>query len=451
MSVALALTDRRKLARDIGTTVGVRVAALPLSLITSILLARTLAPAGKGVYTTVLTFGELAVVVGSAGIASAAVYYLARERERTEALRKASLGLALIAGSAVSLALLVVPLVLPQPFAEIPPVAFLVLLPLGVLSLVRSMLESFLRAEQQVQRVNGIALTSSLYFVLAVVLVLVAGLLTPTVAVGLRVSIAAVGCLVAVYFLVRLSVKVPRPALLPPETKLLLAYGLPYGLYAVSQAFSQRSDYLLLQHYRGVDEVGLYSISVAQGELLWFLPVAVGFVEYPRAAARAKTDPDRAAAETATLMRWIVAATAVAAAALALLAEPLTWLMYGSAYLDSVGPLRILLVGLVASTWVQVLGGHLFGIGRLRAIVAASVAGMALNIALNLVFVPRLGMEGAALSSTMSYTATGLLVVWIFGQAHPELRRRTLFPGRADVARMQQMVRQGIARRKGAR
>ena len=55
----------RELVKDIGSTVGMRFAALPISFVASIVLARSLQPSGKGAYTTVMHRSvQLAVVVG---------------------------------------------------------------------------------------------------------------------------------------------------------------------------------------------------------------------------------------------------------------------------------------------------------------------------------------------------------------------------------------------------
>src|SRR4029077_8442672 len=84
---------RHKFVLDVATTMGARFAGLPLALVSSILLARSLQPAGKGVYATVTTIGDLALVLGTLGISTAAVYYLARPTESLERTRATVLGL----------------------------------------------------------------------------------------------------------------------------------------------------------------------------------------------------------------------------------------------------------------------------------------------------------------------------------------------------------------------
>ena len=107
--------------------------------------------------------------------------------------------------------------------------------------------------------------------------------------------------------------------------------------------------------------------------------------------------------------------------------------LYGDAFVPSVQPLRLLLIGVVAGTWYSVLGGYLVGRGRLRGLLAATLLGLALNVVLNFALVPAHGMEGAAVASTISYTVTGLASAALFAHDRPDLARRIFMPGPREV------------------
>jgi O-antigen/teichoic acid export membrane protein len=244
----------------------------------------------------------------------------------------------------------------------------------------------------------------------------------------LRVGSVAVGLGALAVYARSSRLAIPRPQLHGPTVRLLLAYGLPYAAYSIVQTFSNRFDYLLLRIFGDASDVGVYSISVAQGELLWMLPTAVGFVLFPRVAALVKTDVELAAAETALLLRWSLLLAACGALFLALIATPLTRIMYGHAFLPAVGPLRILLVGIVASSALQVLSSFLLGTGRLRLLVLSTAVGFALNLGLNLALIPAYGIKGAAVSSGISYSVTALLLTLLARRSLPELGRQTMLP-----------------------
>lgn len=430
MSVAVALSDRGKLGRDIGSTVGLRFAALPISFVASIVLARSLQPSGKGTYTTVMTLGELAVVVGSLGVSTAGVYYLARERGPAVAhVRRVVLGLSLAIGAAVSLGIVAVAVASASLGLSAPATwALIALCPLGVLSLARGALESFLRAEQLVRTINGAALFASAAFLVAVVAASVEGWLDPTGAVSLRVGVVGIAALLLFMLARRRGISVGRPSLERGAARSLLLYGLPYASYSIVQNFSNRVDYLLVGAYDDSVAVGVYSIAVAQAELLWIVPTAVGFVLFPRVAARSGTADGRQGMETAALVRWTVLVTAVGAGLLAALADPITTLVYGQAFAGAVAPLRVLLIGIVAFALVQVLSGFLLGSGRLRPLVLLSGAGFLCNLGANLVLIPRFGITGAAAASAISYSVVGLGCAAVAGRSDPALAGNSLVP-----------------------
>ncbi len=118
--------------------------------------------------------------------------------------------------------------------------------------------------------------------------------------------------------------------------------------------------------------------------------------------------------------------------------------MYGNAFVPAVTPLRILLVGIVASSFLQVLSSLLLGSGRLQLLVWATAMGFAINLGLNLVLIPRFGMNGAAVSSAISYSVTGLVLSMVARRAVPELGRQAMLPlPRAIAADLQRLGSRG--------
>jgi O-antigen/teichoic acid export membrane protein len=422
--------SRRKVITDIGGSFGTRVLLLPLAVASSVILARALEPAGKGDYTTAVTLVTLVVSVGSLGFAKAATYYIARGRADAAAVRGTTLGLSAANGLLLLAILLVAAVaILPEVFPEVPTSAFVLASPIALATLLRAAFEGFLRGEQRNLAVNSTTLFFSTAFVFTLGAILVLGELDATAAVAARMVAIFLAAGLAAWLVWRPA----RPLRLRfdwPIGRLLLAYGFPYAVVGLTQNLSYRIDILFLQGFEASEEVGYYSIAVTLAELLWFLPMAVGFVLFPRVAAMSA---EGAASEVAALMRWTFAATAVAAAVLALLAEPVIRIAFGEAFLPGVTATRILLLGVVANAWYQVLSGYFLGAGRLRFVAWATAFGLAVNICLNLLLIPSFGMDGAAAASAVSYTLTGAIVFWRFIRDANVPLRTALVPTAAEV------------------
>jgi O-antigen/teichoic acid export membrane protein len=99
---------------------------------------------------------------------------------------------------------------------------------------------------------------------------------------------------------------------------------------------------------------------------------------------------------------------------LLLLASPLVGLLYGPEYAPSVAPLQILIPGIVAWSVSKLMSMVLvYNRGAGHRVTLIAVAGMLLNICLNVIGIRLLGwgVSGAAMASTITYLCVALLVL----------------------------------------
>jgi len=211
----------------------------------------------------------------------------------------------------------------------------------------------------------------------------------------------------------------------------LVAFNLRRGwlgqLSAVAYFLLLRLDQGLLEFYRGAAEVGIYSISVYVGEMLWLLPGALTPL-LVHSSSSASDDParDRNAARA---LRWGTLLTFAAAVPLFVLAEPLVALLAGPEFRQAGPALRALLPGIVAFAPGAVLAGDFIGRGRPHWNTQASLLTLVVNVASGVILIPRQGPVGAAWASTIAYTAGSAVMLARFRQA-TGLSLRALLLGR---------------------
>lgn len=184
-------------------------------------------------------------------------------------------------------------------------------------------------------------------------------------------------------------------------------------LSSVASLLHLRLDLALVAAWHGAAAVGVYSVAVLVGELLWLLPNALQPVMVFAAGARGgadagERDRDRLAARA---VRIGLATTAVAAAGLALFAKPLLTLLFPPAFAGAVPALRALLPGIVVFAAGSVLAGNFIGRGRPAWNTQASGVTVAVNVVAGLLLIPRHGIVGAAWASTLAYAVGSALMV----------------------------------------
>jgi O-antigen/teichoic acid export membrane protein len=93
----------------------------------------------------------------------------------------------------------------------------------------------------------------------------------------------------------------------------------------------------------------------------------------------------------------------------------------------------VLLPAVVSLAIARVVGEYVSGLGLTARTSAATVIGFVVNIAANLILIPRFGIAGAATASLISYTTTALIITLIASRLAGAPMRAFWIPGPADV------------------
>lgn len=199
----------------------------------------------------------------------------------------------------------------------------------------------------------------------------------------------------------------------------LMAWNLRRGwvgqLSAVAYFLLLRLDQGLVARFQGAAEVGIYSVAVYIGEILWLLPGAMTpLLIHTSAASAADPMRDRTASR-AVRIGFLV--TLVAAVPLWLVADPLLALLKDGAYAASGPALRALLPGIVAFAPGAVLAGDFIGRGKPHWNTQASLLTLAINVGFGLWLIPRHGAMGAAWASSIAYACGSALMIARFRRA----------------------------------
>jgi O-antigen/teichoic acid export membrane protein len=116
-------------------------------------------------------------------------------------------------------------------------------------------------------------------------------------------------------------------------------------------------------------------------------------------------------------------------------------LLFGVEFSDSATPFVILLAGCIPFIANIVLASSLAGSDRVDINLRASAAGLIATIALDILLIPRFGLEGAAVASATSYLITTGMVVVGFSRMHGIPIHQYLVPTRSDLSYVSDGIR----------
>ena len=400
------------------------------------LLARLLGPDGRGVYSLLLLLPSTLFAIGQLGLPSALTFFAGAGRS-LGSLLAAAIGLgAVLAGVLLVASLLALPALRPVLFDAAP----LQLLQVAALALPVQLAASFfgsiLWGRQLVRPYSRVLAIQSVGWLLAVAgLVGVAKLGVPgALASYLLVTTGGALAVVALALRERSRERVVDAATgtsrEPIGAGALLGYGIRLYPAGLTTFLSYRADIFLVSALLGdAAAIGLYAMAVSFAEISFQVPDSVATVFYPRVAGSERAAAHRMAPSMA---RFTLLLTAVAAVALI----PLVWVAIRivlPAFDGSLLPFLLLLPGTVALGLSKVLSGYISGLGRPGVVSVVAGTALAVNLILNLVLIPPLGITGAALASMTSYAAHAVLTIGLASRLSGARYREFIQPGRAEL------------------
>lgn len=395
--------------RNVLLTYFTEIICAAINFVTGILLARVLSPGDRGLMVLVMTLPNLMFNLLNAGLHESTTYFVGRRKVPANQV----LGNALVIAAAIGAAAFAVLMGLRAPLTALflkglpadlwPAVALLV-----PAALAQGILLSMLRAQMRFARMNAWRVVGPVLLLVgfALALVVFGGGLRAGVLVYFWMSLP----LLTLAFLLVAQVV---PLSFRPDGRLMRAM-LRYGMKSYAQVLisgmNYRLDVYLVALFLTTEEVAFYGVAFALAEIAWFLPNAAGTVLFPRLSNAPLEDVHRL---TARASRVILALTALTALAVAL-ASALVPVVYSRPYWRSIPPLLILLPGVVMMTMHKLLGRNFASRDRQQFTVIASTVAFALILLLDVLLIPRLGVEGAALASSIGYLAAAVTLIIFF-------------------------------------
>ena len=396
----------RALTFDVAVTMGSKFAVLALQIGGTVLVARHLGPGGRGAVAVALSLLLIMQQVGSLGLASANPYFGLRDRATAGSIAANSLVIGALAGVLLACICLAVKLVVPVvvrglSWADVAIVA--AGLPAALVFLY---LQSILLGQGRMTAYNVVEAGQNVLScgALAVGLFVIGMGVTGSVLV--LVGVYYVGAVTYLILLHRGGDRVGSPDLQLART--MVRYAARIYVAGMISFLIIRLDLFLVNGYLGSRQAGLYAVAAGLADGLFVVPLVVGLNIFPRIAGGAGVETSAAVFRLVTLVYGVIVLVSAVAAG------PVIHVLYGAQFAESAPLYRWLAPGVFSLGLVTVLANHFAGRGFPWEAMAVWFIGLAVNLAINLVFLPADGTEVAAISSSVAYTLLLVLHLRLF-------------------------------------
>lgn len=193
--------------------------------------------------------------------------------------------------------------------------------------------------------------------------------------------------------------------------KKVLSFGFKTSLGNALQFLNYRLDAFIVAYFIGNYGVGIYAAAVGLAEFLWFVPGSVALVLFPRAAALPEDEARSLAASSVRITQFITFIGAIILAGFGWLA---IWIIYGPQFSSSYLPLLLILPGIWLFGYAKLSVSYLMGIDKPIYATYLTLFSLALMIPLDFIMIPKWGVAGASIASTVVYSLGGILGLWWF-------------------------------------
>jgi len=394
---------------------------LGLGIMTGVLSARLLGPAGRGEYAAIIIWPMGITTLCSLGVNQAISFHVGRRAYTVSEVATAASTVGLVQGAlCILIGLLVVPFALAKYSQEVRHlgIVFVLLTPALMFS---GYPANLFQGLQDLLRFNLIRVAPPALFLTGLVGLYV----THRASLGAVIGSQLASYVLTLAFGLVLVWKILKPQLRWNGAAIprLIHYGARSQATNLANYFNQRIDQLVLSLFVQPQQLGYYAVAVTLSMAVTLFPQAVGIVTFSRGSSQHRDDARATigASFRASLLWLLVCCTL-----LYLLSPFLIRLVFGAAFEGSILACRILLPGVLMIGLNQVLYNGASALGRPGLPSIAEGISMVVTAVGLYLLVPRFGYIGAAAVSSVAYTISFLVMLglahWFLG-----LKLRGLF------------------------
>ncbi|WP_304343799.1 polysaccharide biosynthesis C-terminal domain-containing protein [Chryseobacterium koreense] len=194
----------------------------------------------------------------------------------------------------------------------------------------------------------------------------------------------------------------------------LFDYGYKTQLSSFLQFLNYRLSFYFIEFFKGLSSVGIYSIGVALSEAIWTVSRSLSLVLYSDVVNT--SDQNAAIVKTKISLKISTLATLIFILILFAIPAQIYVLIFGKDFGQSKEVIFLLSPGILAIAASNILGNYFAGMNKLRILNVKSIVGVLFTIAGSWYLIPKWGIAGACIVTTVSYCVSSAILFWKFYQ-----------------------------------
>lgn len=373
--------------------------SLLISFFVGAAVARYLGPANYGVYNYALSFVGLFSFIAPLGVDAILYRELISQPQKRDELMGTAFRLKLIGGVIAFLAASVSAYFLEADF-----LVKLIVLVFSISFIFQAFNVSYTFFNSRVQSLKNVKVQTLAVLFSAVLKIIVIvsfkGVIWLALAALIESIIISVG---AVYFYRQKGYRLRAWTFNPALAKKIISVSWLLLLSSAAALVYQKVDQVMVGRFLGNEAVGFYAVAAKLSEIWYFIPGIICGSLFPAIVNAKKTDPTLYQNRLKKLYRLMFFLALLIAFPLAVFSWPITVMIFGADYAASAPVLSVYAWSSLGFFLTTAINQALTSENRLRIIFLINLLMMLVNVFLNYLLIPRLGLSGAAWATTISY------------------------------------------------
>ena len=189
----------------------------------------------------------------------------------------------------------------------------------------------------------------------------------------------------------------------------MFQYGYKMVVSRIFTLIDLRLDIFFINYYLNNSIVGIYTVAGALSNVFWIATTSISMVLFPRAAS---LGPEESKKLTCLICRNFLWLTVIFGGLFLLICKPLIVFVYDEKFAPAAGAFALLLPGIIGGVISRICFTDCSARGYPgRSSIAAAITAT-MTIIFDLLLIPKHGMYGAAVASSIAYCTGGVLGIY---------------------------------------
>ena len=417
----IKITDHSSFTGQVSLVMTANLVIAVLGLVTGVISARILGPAGRGELAAIQTFPSFIASVAMLGMPEAVVFFSSQKpRKAGEFLASALAVVTIFLIPIYGLGWFLLPSLLKAQQPQVLMAARIYMAGVMIAYVSNGIPHQLLRAVGSWRSWNLIRILPNAIWLIT----LVFALILPRLANPTKVSLIYIAgqwlILLPTWILVKKRLTQPYQVN-PQNFRPMLTYGLPAALSLVPQTLNLRMDQILMAAFLAPAHLGQYVVAVSWSAAASPILNSVGPVLFPSLGAL--SDPAKQVKLLNTVVPRFSALALAVTIAIVIITPTMIPLLFGEQFRQAIVPAIILIFANAILSMNTLFGDALKGIGLTGKVLTADLTGLVATTVLLLILIPRYGITGAAIASLVVYSFVCLMLGYFIRSQYKNIDR----------------------------